>query len=216
VGKIDPDKIDPFVKGVLKTYLDKDQLLDSIWPLEKGGRVIAYIAKHKYLELIATKANVEWEPPIIVEGDGLNKNVSMVVTGSMGSRKEWSIGEASIHNYKTSGKMDSYPYAMAEKRGKDRVILKLVGLHGFVYSSEEADFDKGESGSDNFHEDAWKDYCKGAKEFLEQYSPEKDDEQDVVAYWESQEKHIERLRRSYPKFAERLDGIYEETIKKWN
>ena len=28
---------------------------------------------------------------------------------------------------------------MAEKRAKDRVILKLVGLHGHVYSEEEAD-----------------------------------------------------------------------------
>lgn len=28
---------------------------------------------------------------------------------------------------------------MAEKRGKDRVILKLIGLHGVVYSEEEAD-----------------------------------------------------------------------------
>jgi transcription initiation factor IIF auxiliary subunit len=28
---------------------------------------------------------------------------------------------------------------MAEKRAKDRVILKLVGLHGDVYSEEEAD-----------------------------------------------------------------------------
>jgi hypothetical protein len=28
---------------------------------------------------------------------------------------------------------------MAEKRAKDRVILKLIELHGFVYSEEEAD-----------------------------------------------------------------------------
>ena len=28
---------------------------------------------------------------------------------------------------------------MAEKRAKDRVILKLVGLHGYVYSEDESD-----------------------------------------------------------------------------
>jgi hypothetical protein len=28
---------------------------------------------------------------------------------------------------------------MAEKRAKDRVILKLIGLHGLAYSEEEAD-----------------------------------------------------------------------------
>jgi hypothetical protein len=33
---------------------------------------------------------------------------------------------------------------MAEKRAKDRVILKLVGLHGDVYSEEEADEFKNE------------------------------------------------------------------------
>ena len=33
----------------------------------------------------------------------------------------------------------NYPYAMAEKRAKDRVILKLLDIHGEVYSQEEAD-----------------------------------------------------------------------------
>ena len=34
---------------------------------------------------------------------------------------------------------NDYPVAMAEKRAKDRVILKLAGLSGHVYSEEEAD-----------------------------------------------------------------------------
>jgi hypothetical protein len=38
-----------------------------------------------------------------------------------------------------SGKQAAYVYAMAEKRAKDRVILKLIELHGLVYSEEEAD-----------------------------------------------------------------------------
>ena len=49
-------------------------------------------------------------------------------------RTEWSIGEATPYNNK-----NGYPFAMAEKRAKDRVILKLVGIAGDVYSSEEAD-----------------------------------------------------------------------------
>jgi hypothetical protein len=32
---------------------------------------------------------------------------------------------------------NSYPYAMAEKRAVDRAILKLIGIHGFVYSDDE-------------------------------------------------------------------------------
>jgi len=64
----------------------------------------------------------------------------ILVSGRMGDRTEWSIGEALINvNYRVSGKQAAYVYAMAEKRAKDRVILKLVGLHGFLYSEEEAD-----------------------------------------------------------------------------
>ena len=58
----------------------------------------------------------------------------MLCTGRMGDKSEWSIGEAAPYNNK-----NSYPFAMAEKRAKDRVILKLVGLHGDVYSEDEAD-----------------------------------------------------------------------------
>ena len=43
-------------------------------------------------------------------------------------------GEASPKNTK-----NAYPYAMAEKRAVDRAILKLLGLHGFVYSEDEMD-----------------------------------------------------------------------------
>ena len=42
--------------------------------------------------------------------------------------------EASPKNNK-----NNYPYAMAEKRAIDRAILKLIGLHGFVYSEDEVD-----------------------------------------------------------------------------
>jgi hypothetical protein len=52
---------------------------------------------------------------------------------------EWSIGEALVNaNYRVSGKQAPYVYAMAEKRAKDRVIIKLCGLHG-LYSEDEAD-----------------------------------------------------------------------------
>jgi hypothetical protein len=58
---------------------------------------------------------------------------------TLGEAQEWSIGEARIGlNYQVSGKQAGYPYAMAEKRGKDRVILKLAKLHG-AYSEDEAD-----------------------------------------------------------------------------
>ena len=54
--------------------------------------------------------------------------------GKMAEVTEWSFGEASPYNNK-----NGYPYAMAEKRAKDRVILKLIGMHGDTYSEDEAD-----------------------------------------------------------------------------
>src|SRR5688572_23809218 len=64
----------------------------------------------------------------------------MVVTGKMKDRVEWSTGETNPTNYHVTGKQPAYPWAMSEKRAKDRVILKLVGIHGLVYSEVEADF----------------------------------------------------------------------------
>ena len=50
------------------------------------------------------------------------------------------MAEALVNvNYRVSGRQAAYVYALAEKRAKDRVILKLVGLHGLPSSEEEAD-----------------------------------------------------------------------------
>ena len=92
------------------------------------------VVLHKALEKIASKHNIVFDAPNIIESDIKTKHVAICVTGHMADATEWSIGEAAPYN--TTNK---YPYAMAEKRAKDRVILKLVGLHGDVYSEEEAD-----------------------------------------------------------------------------
>lgn len=93
-----------------------------------------FVLLHKALEKVAAHRNIKFDPPQIVEADVSQKQCVMIVTGHMGDVSEWSIGEAAPYNNK-----NSYPFAMAEKRAKDRVILKLVGLHGDVYSEEEAD-----------------------------------------------------------------------------
>ena len=89
---------------------------------------------HKALEKIAAKKNIMFDAPQIISCDVASKEAVICVTGHMKDATEWSIGEAAPYNNK-----NSYPFAMAEKRAKDRVILKLVGLHGDVYSEEEAD-----------------------------------------------------------------------------
>lgn len=98
-----------------------------------------WVIYHKYCEVIAAKAGITFDPPMPLETNGAGKSVALCVVGRMGDRVEWSTGEASEHNYRTGPKQAAYPYAMAEKRAKDRVILKLVGLSAFVYSEDEAD-----------------------------------------------------------------------------
>jgi hypothetical protein len=111
------------------------------------------IVSHKALETIATHLKIGFGQPEIIESRPLDRIVVIVVAGSIPIedgkyRSEWSFGEASPDNIQTGThkygdkagqpKYNAYPYAMAEKRAKDRVILKLLGLHGEVYSEEEA------------------------------------------------------------------------------
>ena len=92
------------------------------------------VALHKALEQVAAHQGITFDPPVIIEANAEKKTVAMQVSGRLGDKVEWSVGEATPYNNK-----NSYPYAMAEKRAKDRVILKLIGVAGFVYSEDEAD-----------------------------------------------------------------------------
>lgn len=92
------------------------------------------VVLHKVLEQVAADQGITFDMPTMIEADAEKKKVVMLVSGRLGDAVEWSIGEAVPYNNK-----NSYPYAMAEKRAKDRVILKLIGVAGFVYSEEEAD-----------------------------------------------------------------------------
>jgi hypothetical protein len=120
-------KIDPTLKAICKKHGLNPET--DLWDCH--GNWIAY---HKALERVATESKITFDPPYVVQSDLENKTIAICVTGNMGDSVEWSIGEAAPYNNK-----NSYPAAMAEKRAKDRVILKLLGLHGYVYSEEEAD-----------------------------------------------------------------------------
>jgi hypothetical protein len=91
------------------------------------------VVLHKALEKIAAAKNIVFDAPQIIECSTEKKYAVLCVTGHMEGATEWSIGEAAPYNNK-----NPYPFAMAEKRAKDRVILKLIGLHGDVYSQDEA------------------------------------------------------------------------------
>lgn len=103
---------------------------DEIW--EVHGTT--WCVKHKALERIAAEVGIIWEKPELKVCDMAAGFVSVLVGGRLGDHLEYSFGEASPKNNK-----NSYPVAMAEKRSKDRVILKLLAVHGDLYSEEEAD-----------------------------------------------------------------------------
>jgi len=118
-----------------------EPMAGNVWRVQ--GTAVVY---HKTLERIAASAKITFDEPKIIRAE--RDEAIIQVTGRMGERVEWSIGEALIGvNYRVSGKQAAYVYAMAEKRAKDRVILKLIELHGYVYSEEEADeFKQGRPG----------------------------------------------------------------------
>lgn len=124
------------------------------------------VVKHRALERLAGVLHIQWKPPQVLIAT--ETHAVILATGMLpgGQAEEWSIGEAkvvpmvdsgrknkwgkplyevadsAIGNYQITPKQAAYPFAMAEKRCKDRVILKLAELDG-VYSEEEADDFKG-------------------------------------------------------------------------
>lgn len=120
-------KIDPMLVEILAKYGERAE--DALW-----NCMGTWVAYHKAIERIAAKANIVFDRPAIIETCAADKIAVIAVFGTMGDRTEWSFGEAAPYNNK-----NGYPFAMAEKRAKDRVTLKLIGLHGMVYSEEESD-----------------------------------------------------------------------------
>lgn len=122
---------DTKIAEILKKY--GEPLAGNIWRVQ--GQAVIY---HKTLERIAAQAGIAFDPPQVLRAE--RDEAVILVTGRLGDRSDWSIGEAVINvNYRVSGRQAAYVYAMSEKRAKDRVILKLIGLHGLLYSEEEAD-----------------------------------------------------------------------------
>jgi hypothetical protein len=105
---------------------------DEVWEVRTGSG--NYAIKHGALERIAAEQKIAFETPLMLEFHANDKIAVICVTGKLGERTEWSIGEAAPYNNK-----NAYPFAMAEKRAKDRVILKLLNTHGTIYSEEELD-----------------------------------------------------------------------------
>jgi hypothetical protein len=119
--------LDPRIADILKQYHPNPRA--AVWDCH--GTTVIY---HKDVEIVAAAAGITFDKPVLLEANGKDKCVALCVSAHLGERSDWSIGEASPANNK-----NGYPYAMAEKRARDRVVIKLLGLSGFVYSEDESD-----------------------------------------------------------------------------
>ena len=122
-----PRALDPTISKVLEEYGEDPR--QACWDCHG-----VWVVYHKAIERIAAKAGITFEMPEVVQASAADRIAVIIARGFMGERSEWSFGEAAPNNNK-----NSYPFAMAEKRAKDRVVLTLVGLHGLAYSEDESD-----------------------------------------------------------------------------
>ena len=92
-----------------------------------------WIISHDACEKIADMEGIIFGPPQVLNSE--QNFVRMVISAKKGEVLMWSGGEADTKNCK-----NLYIGAMAEKRGKDRVILKLINAYEYgIYSDVEAD-----------------------------------------------------------------------------
>ena len=93
-----------------------------------------WVMYHRYIEIAGAKKKVNINQSEEIETNSKEGIVCIKCYASLKDMKVITYGEASPKNSR-----NAYPYAMAEKRAIDRAILKLIGLHGFIYSEDELD-----------------------------------------------------------------------------
>src|SRR4051795_2156941 len=75
-----------------------EPLAGNIWRVQ--GQAVIY---HKALERIAAQAGITFAPPTLLRAE--RDEAVVLVTGSLGERTEWSIGEALVNvNYNRGGR----------------------------------------------------------------------------------------------------------------
>ena len=108
--------------------------VNHFWKHKQSGK---WIISHVAVMIIADYEGIEFDKP-----EYIYKEFDQVVLYGSGSLvkengdtiKKWTHGEANVKNCYVP-----YPFAMAEKRLKDRLTLMLISAYGDVYSEIEAD-----------------------------------------------------------------------------
>jgi len=117
------------IKELAKKYnLGKN----DFWELKRGSKSM-WIITHDAIEKIAIIENIE-----LTNFEVLNTEVDFarfLITMQKGDKSIVSVGEASTKNCTSN-----YYGCMAEKRGIDRCVLKLINAYEYgIYSDVEAD-----------------------------------------------------------------------------
>jgi hypothetical protein len=181
-------KIDPTVSAILKQY--KIDPKEALWDCHG-----TWVMLHRFVELAGAKAGITIQCFEEIETNSGEGIAVLKVTATKGEQNVITYGEASPKNSK-----NAYPYAMAEKRAVDRAILKLIGLHGFVYSEEEADDFRRKEG---WHREGYDSWFEQSKEELENM----DDYVKLQEWWIKNNKYINKLK---PAQRDTLEGIKDE------
>ena len=192
-----------------------DDKNSAVWSLPQNKNVL--IIKHIALEKISAHLGMWFDPPTILESDTDKKIVSLVVKGYIddgkGKNTAWSIGEVSPDNYKTYAKQSTYPYAMAEKRAVDRVILKLLGVHGDMYSEEEAEDFKTNNAKVVSVEKLDASALEFVTEAIKVFLPSKKTIKDVGDFYTSNKKLLEPIKDNQPDDFEPIKKMFADRIK---
>ena len=180
----------------------------AVWSLPQNKN--ALIVKHKALEKISAHLGMWFDPPKIIESDTEKKIVSLVVQGYIddgkGKNTAWSIGEVSPQN--TSNK---YVYAMAEKRAIDRVILKLLGVHGDFYS--QAEIDEGEVTNKGTSDKPDPKMVSMIKEMFMTFLKVQKTREELVAYWKGNPEPLRQLKAMSEVAHKEVEDAFRERAK---
>ena len=189
-------EIEPRVKDILVKFKLKPE--HALYSMPIGNKKLL-IMKHKYCELVAVKAGVIIDDLVEVETNSASGIAVIKCYAHNDKMKVITYGEASPKNCRVA-----YPYAMAEKRAVDRAVLKLVGLHGFVYSEDEMDdTDDQKIGSAN--DDA-------IQTFLTNIEGSKTLKQ-ATGYYEMAKVNIAKAKKSNPGLYQMATAKYESKRK---
>jgi len=119
---------------IVAQLLDKYNFLkkDDFYKEKRSGKDII---KHHACERIARHEKIKYSEPrfLVVQRDHSVLYCAATIGEGEDLKMEWTVGEADLK----SNCFNQYVHSMAEKRLKDRLILKLIGVYGEIYSSEE-------------------------------------------------------------------------------